>query len=291
MLVFAVPSLAQLPDDADDVSVVTLGFAGFPDSSPRSHVPESPDLEARIVHSSIEVAQPWRKSETGLFVARAGFRLVRFDMRQNMLSWTPEDLYDIGLALAWDQQLSPGWRLRAAARPHVASDLKNWDLGHLNLEGSLLLRGGHRGRGRYGIGAMMTSIFGERWLLPMVELGWSREDDVLGFELLLPQRVRLIYRPKRSIELGVRGRVEGNRYRVGESAEFPAGAPLEDALVRYCVFTIGPVVQAALSHSTFLTLESGAALVRRFDIESGGQEFDLDLTNDVEFRVGLEVRR
>jgi len=291
-IAIANPSAAQTSVGRADFPMVSLAFEGFLDSRPKAPPVLSPDLETRIVHSSIEVGLLWRKSEATRFVAGAGFDLVRFDMRQNRLPWTPDDLYDIGVAASWQRRFSPDWSVSARARPHLASDLRNGGADHLNVDGSLLLRGGHRGRGRFGFGAILTSIFGRRLVLPVLELGWSRSDAVLGFEVVLPERALFIYRPSKSIELGLRGRVEGNRYRVGENVEFPAGTVLEEPLVRYSVLTVGPVVQTALSRSAYLTLESGAALFRRFDIESRNERVaDLDLGSGVEVRLGLEIRR
>lgn len=288
----ATPSAAQVTAPADaDFPIVSLDFDGYPDSAPDAPPAESPDVEARIVHSSIEAAVPWRKSTRTLLIGRATFDLVRIEMRQNALSWTPGDLYDVGVVASWDQQLSTNWWMVLSVRPHLASDLARWDLDHFNLEASLLLSGGHRGRGRYGFGATWTSIFGERLLLPMVELSWSRKDDTLRFEMLFPERVALLYRPTASIELGVLGRVEGNRYRIGEDVEFPAGTALAEPLVRYSVFTVGPVVETALSRSAFLRLEGDAALFRRLDVEDQGAGIvDLDLSAGIAVKLGLELR-
>jgi len=285
------PAVAQVPIDSDPFPIFTLGFEGYPDSSPKAPPAQSPDLEARIVHSSIQAAWLWRKSTPNVFVTGAGYGLVRFDMRQNRLSWAPKDLYDIGFALSWDRQLSGRWWLVAAARPHLASDLKNWDFEHVNLDASVLVSGGHDGRGRYGFGAILTSIYGQRLVLPLVQLGWSRRDEALRLELVLPERAAIVYRPKASVRVGVRGRVDGNRYRIGESLELPAGSPLREPLVRYSLFTVGPMVEAALSQSAFLTLEGGVALFRRFDIDDGDQGIsDLDLSDGPELKLGLEIR-
>lgn len=288
----AVPSAAQVSAPADaDFPIVSLGLDGYPDSAPKAPPAESPDLEARIVHSSIEAAVPWRKSASTLFIGRATFDLVRIEMRQNTLPWTPADLYDVGAVASWDQRLSDGWWMVLSARPHLASDFARWDLDHFNLEASLLLSGGHRGRGRYGFGATWTSIFGERLLLPLVELGWSREDDVLRVELRFPERAALVYRPTANIELGVLGRVEGNRYRIGEDVEFPAGTALAEPLVRYSVVTVGPVFETALSRSAYLRLEGDAALFRRLDIEDRDAGIaDLDLSAGVAVKLGFELR-
>ncbi len=54
---------------------------------------------------------------------------------------------------------------------------------------------------------------------------------------------------------------------------------------------MGPVFQTKLSPTAYLTLETGAALLRRFDIDADDANVaNLDLGSDVEFKLGLEVR-
>ncbi len=88
----------------------------------------------------------------------------------------PENVYDLGYLLKFRGYYSERFWIAAEAGPSIASDLKETDRDHINVEGGLIVRMDHRGWLTIGLGAVYTCRPGEPMVLPALDLNYFYYD-------------------------------------------------------------------------------------------------------------------
>ena len=87
---------------------------------------------------------------------------------------------------------------------------------------------------------------------------------------LLPYRGRAMLTLLPGLDLGIRGRLEGDRFRIGRDG---AG---RNTLVRYSVATVGPTLEIETMNGMYLVFDAGKAFERMFEIRDENDDAKLE---------------
>ncbi len=198
----------------------------------------------------------------------------------------PTDLHVAGYSLTVLRKFSSSWLLHVRAAPEIASDFQNIDHRQVKAQGEGFLDHRMRRNLVWGLGAAYTDVRGRPEVLPVVHVLVNPGGRARG-ELLLPYRGRAMLTLLPGLDLGIRGRLEGDRFRIGRDG---AG---RNTLVWYSVATVGPTLEIETMNGMYLVFDAGKAFERTFEIRDENDDtklVDPDPKSVFFLRGGISLR-
>jgi hypothetical protein len=145
-------------------------------------------------------------------------------------------------------------------RPGIFSDFQNIALNHFRLEAVGFVDYFANDNLTLGLGfAYQSSVFGRLINVPVAHIVYNSGDFLI--DALLPSRATFWYYPSKQWEFGVDVWLNGSQYKMGNR---PAGVDARAEDFYFSNATIGPIVRYNLFEKTYLSLEAGYTIVRRF---------------------------
>jgi len=170
-----------------------------------------------------------------------------------------EALYDLDLEILADVAMSDRTRLAVVLAPGLASDLRRTRTDHLTLQGTVLLTRASANGPTWGGGASFTNALGESRVIPLVLVQWKGRG--IHLDLLAPAEGSLFWTLGERTAVGVRGRVDGNVYRLGRKGTLQGGR------VRYSRADAGPAIQLDIGSRLRVSASAGVSFRRRLEVE------------------------
>jgi Domain of unknown function (DUF6268) len=195
-------------------------------------------------------------------------------------SITAHAIYYEGIYL---QTLSDKFQLALALRAGIFTDFNNVNLSHFRAEPLFFLDYFFDDKFIAGLGFVYnTSNFGRLISVPLLHIYWIPSSEVL-VDGLLPTRLDVWYYPSKQVDLGISITLNGSQFQLGKSpniqgidrvtlptAPFPNTAR-NVADINQMFFanaTIGPNIRYNVFDKTYVSIEGGYSLVRRFGFDN-----------------------
>ncbi len=178
------------------------------------------------------------------------------------------------------QTLSDKFQLAVAARAGLFSDLNNINLSHFRVEPLFFLDYFFDDKFIAGLGFVYnTSNFGRLISVPLLHIYWIPTPEIL-VDGLLPTRLDFWYYPSKQWDLGVSIALNGSQFQLGQSPTALAGFSRlsTDGTMKngkdinqmfFANATIGPNIRYNIFDKTYVSLEGGYSIVRRFGFDAG----------------------
>jgi hypothetical protein len=127
-------------------------------------------------------------------------------------------LHSLNLPIELRQKIGKGWQVNLQAKPGIAT---NWQGGTQSQD--FLFQGfGYLSKAFkedeslvLGLGLSYNTLLGKRAFLPIVDFYWQSEK--FKIDVFLPHYGGIYYLPSQKIELGLQGRMQGNRYNLNNA--------------------------------------------------------------------------
>ncbi|MFN9214941.1 MAG: DUF6268 family outer membrane beta-barrel protein [Gemmatimonadota bacterium] len=197
------------------------------------------------------------------FVARAarlGLPWPQGAVPGSSVARQPLDLYALQYDFWWLNTVSDVTTLGVIARPGLFTDGRDIGLDHFRLEGAVFVDRVVGDNTTLGFGLAYGSNFGVAIPVPVLHVVHRRGTKVLldGF---LPQRLTAWWFPRKGLDVGLEAQLFGAQYRLGD----PASQPRSAGQFQFANGTVGPVLRWNLFGKTYLNVEAGTTVVRRFN--------------------------
>lgn len=180
-------------------------------------------------------------------------------------------LYYEGIYL---QTLSDKFQLALAMRAGLFSDLNNINLSHFRIEPLFFLDYFLNEQLTLGLGFVYnTSNFGRLISVPLLHIYWIPSSEVL-VDGLLPTRLDIWYYPSKQWDLGLSIVLNGTQFQLGQAPSI-FGIDRTDKRVAdinqmfFANATIGPNIRYNIFEKTYVSVEGGYSIVRRFGFDAG----------------------
>lgn len=246
-------------------------------------VDEDPELSMMTVNANLAYPFEFKSTSTALVVG-LGYRgtVPIPDANETRVV---ESFHEIGPKLTLVQRFGESWSLVGQLAPQLATNFKDIDSDHLRFTGLLLV--GYRFGPRFSLaaGVLASYFFGDLVPLPGLKVDW-RISDSLRLDAFLPAKFRLGWRLAPIIEIGVRGRLVGNRF-ITESRRIPTVEQLV-----YTEASVAGFVDINLYKPLWLSVWGGATVFREFELrlDSGDAIGDRELSNAPVMGLSLLLR-
>lgn len=188
---------------------------------------------------------------------------------------TGHAIYYEGLYL---QTLADNLQLAVAVRAGLFSDLNNIDISHFRAEPLFFLDYIMNEQLTLGLGFVYnTSNFGRLISVPLLHIFWIPSSEVL-VDGLLPTRLDVWYYPSKQVDLGLSIVLNGSQFQLGQAPairginNLPGREDKRAEDINQMFFanaTIGPNIRYNVFDKTYISLEGGYSIVRRFGFDAG----------------------
>ena len=199
----------------------------------------------------------------------------------------PDALHGIDYQLAIMRRLNDKWSMVLAFRPGLYSDFdERLSSDDFKIEAAIFFDRRYSERAVLGFGLAYSTTF-ESLVLPVLHLKNSSE-SAFNVDLFLPFEGKLTYKVGAASEIGLAGKVEGNRYHLNQTA---GSAVADNAdILRYSVGTVGPHATINLSGPCYVVFDAGTTFRRRFEFyRNDTKTSEIDLGNSWFARAGLKI--
>jgi hypothetical protein len=192
----------------------------------------------------------------------------------NQASITGHAIYSDILFL---QTLSDKFQLAAAARAGLFTDFNNINLSHFRIEPLFFLDYFFDDKFIAGLGFVYnTSNFGRLISVPLLHIYWIPTPEIL-VDGLLPTRLDFWYYPSKQVDLGLSIVLNGTQFQLGQAPAIPGIDRTMPEVKRvqdinqmfFANATVGPNIRYNLFDKTYISLEGGYSIVRRFGFDAG----------------------
>ena len=172
----------------------------------------------------------------------------------------PLDLYALQYDFWWLNSISDVTTVGVIARPGLFTNGVNIGLDHFRLEGAVFVDRVVGDNTTLGLGLAYGSNFGVAIPVPVLHVVHRGGSKVLidGF---LPQRLTAWWFPRKGLDVGLEAQLFGAQYRLGDPAAQPRGA----GQFQFANGTVGPVLRWNMFGKTYLNVEAGTTVIRRFN--------------------------
>ena len=247
------------------------------------------ELEVNLLEVNLNLPRLYRESRTvlvhSLSIQRLKFKLwelsaadpvfpgLRTPEEQKAafegISWL-DDLAAVEYRILASSSFSEGrWRWWLTSRHGLYSDFSGGlSAGDYRVQAALGIDRTWGNGAVLGLGAAYSTTFSSL-ILPVLNFQTS-SGFPLRLKLLLPFEGSLIYRISDYLELGLAGRIEGNRYNLRGAKSPLTGAPADN--LRYSAGTLGLQAGIRLAGPCRLILERGFTFRNRLELYDGGRK-------------------
>ena len=179
--------------------------------------------------------------------------------------------------------LNEKWTLLTMFTPGIASDLED-DLvaDDFHLQVVVAFIRAHSEKLQLGYGLAYSTLFGEPFPLPVIQIKWNNGAK-LYVESLLPSNLDIRYMMNKRAMLGFSFLIKGNQYHGAES-KYDANNPQ----LNYSVGNIVPSLRLVLSEKLNLDISTGITLFRRLEFFDGKDKVQsFNMKSSAILRAGL----
>ena len=238
------------------------------------------DLKVRAITSSVQAGFPlvFQGGKILLFNG-AFFDQLHLGYQNWDASVTPKDeqpssFYALGWQMTLINALTKRSRLLTQLRWGLFSDLIEVDENDARLYGLVMVDRDLIQGMVLGLGIAYHSDFG--YPHPMPFLHFAYQNSWFRTDMGLPSNVELFFAPHERIELGARGRLSGNEYKMTYQDE-----ALDNILIQVSTMDVGPAVNLRLVAGLWLRFFGGYAFNNRYKtVAPNGKEIrDVSLDN------------
>lgn len=172
------------------------------------------------------------------------------------------------------QTLSDKFQLALALRAGLFSDLNNINLSHFRAEPLFFLDYFLDEKLTLGLGFVYnTSNFGRLISVPLLHIYWIPSSEIL-VDGLLPTRLDVWYYPAKQWDLGLSIVLNGSQFQLGQAPNISGidrtGRSVADInQMFFANATIGPNIRYNVFEKTYVSVEGGYSIVRRFGFDAG----------------------
>jgi Domain of unknown function (DUF6268) len=200
------------------------------------------------------------------------------------------------------QTLSEKFQLAVNLKMGLFSDLQNVNLSHFRIEPTAFLDWFAADSWTLGLGISYgTSNFGRLITVPVLHVYHVGEGGQFLIDALLPSRADFWYYPSKQWDLGISIALNGSQFQLGAPPTIETDKPPE--IIRQFHFsnaTIGPNIRYNLFDKTYLSVEGGYTILRRFGFANANGRLDTDYVaqmlpafnfnvNTYFFRFGVQI--
>ena len=181
------------------------------------------------------------------------------------------------------KNLNERWTLLTMFTPGIASDLED-DLvsDDFHLQVVVAFIRAHSERLQLGYGLAYSTLFGEPFPLPIIQINWNNGAK-LSVESLLPANLDIRYMLSERAMLGFSFLLAGNQYH-GAKSKYDANNPQ----LNYSVGNIVPSLRLVLSEKLNLDISTGMTMFRRLEFYDGTKKVQsYNMKNSAILRMGL----
>jgi len=181
------------------------------------------------------------------------------------------------------KNLNERWTLLTMFTPGIASDLED-DLvaDDFHLQVVVAFIRAHSEKLQLGYGLAYSTLFGEPFPLPVIQIKWNNGAK-LYVESLLPSNLDIRYMMNKRAILGFSFLIKGNQYHGAES-KYDANNPQ----LNYSVGNIVPSLRLVLSEKLNLDISTGITLFRRLEFFDGKDKVQsFNMKSSAIIRLGL----
>lgn len=183
----------------------------------------------------------------------------------------PVSLKSLNFYFDVTQKFGKGWQVQLQAKPGIASDWQN------DLQGDDFIFQGFGIIGKYfkedeslfiGLGASQNTLLGEKMLLPVLDFYWKT--GKFKFDGTFPFKGGVYFLPTEKLEIGLQGRIQGNRYNLNY-----ADNALSQAVAYSTIFG-GLALQWKFYKNFALNTEFGINANRTYEVLNGQDKKVID---------------
>jgi hypothetical protein len=215
---------------------------------------------------------------------------------------SPITVHQIAYDGTYLQTLSDKFQIAANVKMGIFSDLQNVSLSHFRIEPTVFLDYFLGESLTLGLGlAYGTSNFGRLITVPVAHVYYVGEGGQFLIDALLPSRADFWYYPSKQWDLGLSLVLNGSQFQLGAAPNVPEVNNSQD--IRQFHFsnaTIGPNIRYNIFDKTYISVEGGYTIVRRFSFANANGRLDSDYiaqilpafnfnVNTYFLRVGIQI--
>jgi hypothetical protein len=170
-------------------------------------------------------------------------------------------LHSLNLPIELRQKIGNGWQVNLQAKPGIAS---NWQSG-INSKDFLFQGFGYLSKAFkedeslvLGLGLSYNTLLGKPAFLPLIDFYWQTEK--FKIDAFLPYYGGIYYLPSQKIEIGLQGRMQGNRYNLNK------GTNLLNGYTEYNWIFGGLAFNFKVSEQWTLGLDAGVNANRTYEV-------------------------
>jgi len=195
----------------------------------------------------------------------------------------PHNLHAMTVILSGVIDLGKSWSAFADLRPCLKSDLKEVNSKDISYEGAVVASHVFSESLTALLGLYYDDSFSQPQLLPLGGVQW-RVGGGFTLDTILPQYLLFSYQPDPRWKFGLRGRVQGNEFRLSGKT------PWDNTVLQYSQIMIGPYADYHLTDHLILRVEGGLVTSRTFkfrDDHSSAKLYNGDLHDSGFFGASL----
>ncbi len=273
---------------APPIPSVSVGYTYFPYQTLQRTDTGERIADLRVTVQQVSVTYPIvaNNGRTRLDLT-AAYQRLQFDYRD--LSYPLDSVQAVSVTAFLRQKLTDKWGLILVTAPGYADDFKgSASLDALNV--AVVAAGTYRfsDQVEVGLGAAVTSLFGEPLPMPVASVDWTITDR-LRFKSIVPVNTELSWLPIDPLGLRAAILVSGSNYHGAESVYGVSNPQLN-----YSAVTTDLGARWFILSSLYLTIHGGYTLFRRFEFSAGRQTVPggkYDLANGPVFGVDVGFGR
>lgn len=247
--------------------------------------------DLQISYNSWEVfgLVPIVRKDNYKIISKVEYENTSFNYENNIASGNeirPDQLHTLKLRFIYAQDLNDDWTIVTIINPTLSSDFEDGLSGDdLLFNGGLIFSRSLSERFSLGLGVMSSYAFGERRLLPVIDVKYESENEKFFAQARFPKlTVAYLVTPK--FEVGLKAAQEGSQYNY-KNIQTPGS--LESDYIKFSATNFGPTVSYEIFKNIRLNSQLGMSTSRQFKVFDTGNEELGDLTpeNNVFFNAGL----
>lgn len=236
--------------------------------------------ELKVTYHQVEVFGliPIVKKNGTNIIGRIEYENTSFDYdntSSNGNEIRPDQLHLIDLRLVYRQELNSTWSLVGVLNPTLSSDFRDGLSGRdLLFNGGMTLTKSLSDKFSLGLGAMSTYAFGERQVVPLIDVRYESEDDKFFAQVRFP-RLTLAYSASPKLEIGFKAIQEGSQFNYKNAV---TQASEESDFVKFSTLNFGPTISYEISKNMYFTAQAGLSVSRQLSVFNTSNEELVDLT-------------
>ncbi|MCU0445023.1 MAG: DUF6268 family outer membrane beta-barrel protein [Microscillaceae bacterium] len=261
--------LAQRPTEALAIRGAYLSTAQVADLFSTGVYPKNAfaNLSVGVLDAGIRGNYRFKLSENANLKVGLDYGILNFRYQDSQSTLRVDtfltNLHAFNLPIEYQQKIKGGWQLNLQAQPGIAS---NWS-GGLHSKDFLFQGFGYLSKVFkedeslvLGLGLSYNTLLGKAGFLPIINFYW--QTDKVKIDALLPYYGGIYYLAGSKLELGLLGRMQGNRYNLNfdNRPSFPAG------YTGYNWMSGGLDINLKITKQLVLSVEGGINANRTYEI-------------------------